>query len=579
MTAWVDALWARFRRGGTATLLSALLTTAAAAQTPAFDGQTSIPAPPPVEYEAADPGAFAPASFSSSEGASNVELERRLRELELRYAEQSMRFASLADEKKADVKADASQGTVVGSDTKMSGNWKDGAYLETSDKAFKMKWRGRTQFDYSGYTDSDAYFTGLGGNQGQQAIDFRRLRLGTEGTFWDQFDFAVELDFINSFNTNGSTNAFAPNNNIKNAFDRQFYGVPAPTDVWVGAHELPLVNNIRVGNIKPCNGLEHSNSSRFLDFMERSLNQDVFVGRFNNGFQPGVLLWNYNEKQTMTWHTSIAKNSYNVFGYDSGSSGWDYAGRLTWLPVYDEASHGRYLVHVGCSVTERTCTDGQERLRARPSLRNGISQSWSNVVDTTIFYSTNETLLIPEIAAVYGPWHFQAEYFGQWNNNVRVQGPGGVPNPGPNLGTAFFQGYYVQASYFLTGEHREYEKKTAAFGRVVPYENFQFIRNRCGNILMGGAWQVLYRYELVDLNDPRLANVNAVSAGAVANVGGGTVTGHTIGLNHFINPNMKIQYNTWISDRSASAATPAVAGQIQTGGMAYGFGARLALDF
>ena len=108
------------------------------------------------------------------------------------------------------------------------------------------------------------------------------MRLGAEGVIYDQFDFAVELDFMNSFNTNGSTNAFAPNNNLKNAFDRQFFGIPAPTDVWIGMHEIPFIGNMRIGNVKAPNGLEHTTSSRFLDFMERSLNQDLFVGRFNN---------------------------------------------------------------------------------------------------------------------------------------------------------------------------------------------------------------------------------------------------------------------------------------------------------
>lgn len=509
---------------------------------------------------------------------SNAELEARLRALEADYEAQKMRYASLVAES-ADGKSgggDAPKGTVVGSDLKMSGGWKDGAHLETADKAFKMKWRGRTQFDTIAFGDSQDYFRGLGGNQGDATVDFRRLRLGAEGVFYEQFDFAVELDFINSFNTNGSTNALANNNNMKNAFDRQFFGVPAPTDVWVGIKEVPLFGYVRIGNIKPVNGLEHSNSSRFLDFMERSLNQDLFVGRFNNGFQPGALFIRGNEAQTATYAMSFAKNSYNVFAYDSG--GFDIASRLTWTPIYDEEAHGRYMVHVGCSVTERQCTDGQDRLRARGTLRNGISQSWSNVADTTIFFSSYETLIIPELAAVYGPWHFQAEYFGQWNQDVRIQGAGAAPNPGPSLGTAYFQGYYAQLSYFLTGEHREYERKAGAFGRVVPHENFYLLRGKHGPLRTRGAWQILYRYCLVDLNDPRLANVNAVGGGA-SGVGGGTVYDHTIGLNHFLNPNMKIQYNFVIADRTASAATPAIAGQTQTGGTSYGFGVRAALDF
>jgi phosphate-selective porin OprO/OprP len=514
-----------------------------------------------------------------------LEMEARLRELEARYEEQQARFASLAAEM-ADGKSDApkapAQGTVVGSDLKMNGVWKDGGILESSDKAFRVKWRGRTQFDTVTFTDPHQdFFQGLSGNQGETAVDFRRLRLGTEGILYDQYEFAVELDFMNSFNTNAANNNFQTNADLKNAFDRQYFGVPAPTDVYVGMFNVPVVGNMRVGNIKPANGLEHSNSSRFLDFMERSLNQDAFVGRFNNGFQPGVRFYDWNDEETATYQSTVTMNTYNVFAYDAG--GIDVANRLTWAPIYDKESHGRYLVHLGCSVTERRPTDGQDRIRARPSTRNGISQSWVNVADTTIFFTDNELLVIPEFSVVYGPWHFQTEYFAQWNSNIRyVTGPGPAASP-VNQGTGYFNGWYAQVSYFLTGEHREYESRNGCFGRVVPYENFYLVRRKgCPPIRTLGAWQVLYRYELLDLNDPALAGVNT-TAGAVQGVGGGTCVGHTIGLNHFLNPNMKLQYNVWIADRSASAASPvpgiAAGGLPQTGGATVGFGARWAFDF
>ncbi|MCE9603721.1 MAG: hypothetical protein K8U03_02335 [Planctomycetia bacterium] len=587
------------RRWFSAALLSIASCGAAA---PLAAQQPAIPQPPPVyettgEYAAVphptvspDTSAVLASNNVNTNANNNAALEYRLRELEERYAEQTMKFASLAEEVKAAEKKDAPKGSVVGSDLKMSGTWKDGAALETADKAFKMKWRGRTQFDVSGFSDSsNPYFQGLGGNQGDTAADFRRLRLGTEGTLYEQFDFAVELDFINSFNSNAAGNAQANNNGLKNAFDRQYFGIPAPTDVWIGMHEIPYIGNMRVGNIKPPNGLEHANSSRFLDFMERSLSQDAFTGRFNNGFEPGVLIYDWNEEQTMTWANSVTANSNNVFAYEAG--GPDLVSRVTWTPIYDEESHGRYLLHLGISATDRRTVDGQSRLRSRGSLRNGISQTWSNVADTAIFYSTTEQLLVPEIAAVYGPWHFQAEYFGQWNQNTRLQQatnpPGTAPgfvNPGANLGTSYFNGYYGQVSYFLTGEHREYERKAGAFGRVVPYENFHFIKSGQGrhcNILTRGAWQVLYRYNVLDLDAQQLHT-------AATPNGGGTVVDHTIGLNHFINPNMKIQYNLLYSDRTLfntggpgqnpNAPVPTnLPGQI--GGSAFGAGVRFAIDF
>ena len=49
------------------------------------------------------------------------------------------------------------------------------------------------------------------------------------------------------------------------------------------------------------------------------------------------------------------------------------------------------------------------------------------------------------MGAVNGSWSLQAEWTG--TNIVQIKGP-----------RVFLQGFYVSASYFLTGEHREYAK-------------------------------------------------------------------------------------------------------------------------
>ena len=80
--------------------------------------------------------------------------------------------------------------------------------------------------------------------------------------------------------------------------------------------------------------------------------------------------------------------------------------------------------------------------------------------------------------------------------------------------------------------------------------------------------QVGYRLNYLDLNQK--------------GVSGGTILGHTFGLNWFFNPNSKIQFNFDIMERNARSTT-ANDGINSAGtgaqGFIYGFGTRFAADY
>lgn len=127
----------------------------------------------------------------------------------------------------------------------------------------------------------------------------------------------------------------------------------------------------------------------------------------------------------------------------------------------------------------------------------------------------------------------------------------------------FSQTAYIQAMYFLTGESRPYGK-TAVHGsgaaptRVVPYRNYFWVPGSgSGNPFSAGAWQVGLRYSYADLSN------NGIN--------GGIVNELTFGLNWFLNPNMKIQWNYDIGHRELAGGS--------SDGNFYGFGMRLAFDF
>jgi phosphate-selective porin OprO/OprP len=162
-------------------------------------------------------------------------------------------------------------------------------------------------------------------------------------------------------------------------------------------------------------------------------------------------------------------------------------------------------------------------------------------------------MLGAELSLVAGPLQVQSEYIASSVLNSRNTA-GTV-----NYGTCFSSGYYVMASYFLTGEHREYEKKRGSFGRVVPYRNSMLFPRDCSERGFG-AWQILARFSSLDLNDNGL--------------NGGMINDWTIGINWFLNPSMKVQVNYDYMDRN-SLGSPTSPGE----GTIHGFGMRLAHDF
>ena len=93
-----------------------------------------------------------------------------------------------------------------------------------------------------------------------------------------------------------------------------------------------------------------------------------------------------------------------------------------------------------------------------------------------------------------------------------------------------FSGYYSQVSYFLTGEHRTWNRKTGTLGRIKPLENFFIVQDCDGACQRGwGAWEIAARYSYVDLTDNDII--------------GGEGESFTFGLNWYWNAYARMQFN------------------------------------
>lgn len=427
----------------------------------------------------------------------------------------------------------------VGTDTSLHAIWKNGVEIQNEHKDFRLHVGGRTQFDSSWFqTDPGFQSDPAIVNPVRDGVDFRRARLRMDGTMYEVIDWAVEYDFMNSVMTVPSTTA-APN----------VTGLPAPTDLWFAYKEVPLVGNIKVGNHKEPIGFEHLVSSRFLPFMERSFNQDAFYGAFNNGFSPGISIYDTYGDEVGVWALGIFKPSNNIFAADNIPGDSSVTGRITSLLWYED--EGAHLLHFGFSARHATLGNSTTRYRTRGPERSGLSASWPQFADSRNFKGDGQDTVNFELVSNMGSFTLQSEYLMNYVENGRTTT--GIP-----AGTVFYHGGYVELLYFLTGEHREYSRKTGAFERVTPLQNAFLVRTDCGPCCGRGAWQAGFRYNYLDLNDQ--------------GIDGGILNDYTWGLNWFLNPNMKIQWNYSLTHRQSPTAAA-------FDGWNQGFGMRLAHDF
>ncbi len=428
----------------------------------------------------------------------------------------------------------------------MEAKWNNGLELSTKDKQFRTHIGGRYQFDTAWFGAPNNVNNTLNVPYGD-GVDFRRARLRMDGTLYEVHEYAIEFDFVNSVRVRNQPG-------VTGFFDET---VTAPTDLWWQIKKVPVVGNIKIGNQKEQIGFEHIVSSRFQPFMERSFNQDAFYGGLYNGFQPGISIFdNYGPNQNGVWSMGLFKPTNNIFSTATGDGDYAVNARLTNLLWYED--DGRQLVHIGISGRQASAV-GQagipgrtQAFRTRDAIRSGLSAGWPVPAGITLF-GDDVQWANAEFVGVMGPLTWQSEYLVSGLQDARLN----INDPGQ---TVTYHGGYAQVGYFLTGENDHYNKQSGAFERVTPYSNF-FKPNRCGGISGCGAWQVMFRYNYLDLNDQAL--------------NGGILSAYTTGLNWFWNPNMKMQFNCNITDRNVSQVT----GRETGSGNVYSYGSRIAMDF
>jgi phosphate-selective porin OprO/OprP len=383
------------------------------------------------------------------------------------------------------------------------------------------------------------------GQEIQNGADFRRARLAARAALGNNMNAFMQFDFA-------------------------FPGRPTFTDLWVEWTDLPVLGTVRVGQWKQPFSLEVVSSFRYTTFMERS----SLFQTFTPFRHIGIGAYDHADDLMSTWAASYLRTGQDQFGDSLSTRGGNgFTGRITRLAWYDEEA-GRSYLHLGADYYLNVPPNHAIAFRSIPEIfvgqnRNDAANSGSAgfavplVFDGTPFFVNTGNLLNVdhvhtfdlEALWVHGPLSVQAEAMAALVDRTTQS-------------TGLLHGEYVQVGWFLTGEHRPYDRVAGAIDRVRPFEDFFLVNTDRGLERGKGAWEVAVRYSHLDLDD--------------ANISGGVMDNVTFGVNWYTNAYCKVVFNYIHSWRQSPTSPPSPAGNgplVAVASEANAFGIRTQMDF
>jgi phosphate-selective porin OprO/OprP len=372
------------------------------------------------------------------------------------------------------------------------GGWDRNFFLQCADKSFVLRFTGQMQLDYRNFLqqpdDIDI-----------DAFQVRRARFGVEAIVGKYYEFRLLPEW-------GQGRVF-----IQDAFMNIHY--------W---DEF----QIQAGKFKEPFSLEQLIQDRFVPFVERSLIDQVVPARDVGIMFHGQKLFD----DRLEWQLGVFNGETNNGDLDTNDYK-DIAGRIAVRP----------FGHEGCWPILRgwqfgiAGTTGIETEPILPNtLRTPASVRWFQFNPAVRADGLRERWC-PEVSYFYGPFGMIAQYF-HMDQEMRAS----VAAPGDQIVNVGFNGYFVMATYLLTGETR-----TTYSQAVEPLQPFDPVKH-CGGL---GAWELVGRVSRLHVGDEvfmpgpnRLADPARFSNGA---------TEATLGFNWYLNRWVRMQFNwehAWFDD-------------------------------
>jgi len=367
--------------------------------------------------------------------------------------------------------------------------------------------------------------------------------------FW--FDIRSQVDAAAFFGANKDYDAIGNGVGVRRA---RFAVKGQINEKWYGEFDMDLANglvelkdalvrytgvpnlDLQVGNFKENFSIQRNTTSRYLQFIERPMVCSALAPSRHLGFNAKYAkdwLWLsggvfFQEVAGSEEWTNVADNNKD-YGRNSGHS---YTGKVVIRPLYKMDDASLHLGFAGSYRTALTSTAPSDWGAYRASARNSTSINRKKYLDTDNLRGYDHNFLWTiEVAGHYKGLRYETAY---------IQDVVSFENTAVDPATKHFQGWYAQAGYLLFGGKQRYDQSGAKYTRVERGRSW-------GDIELCG------RYEFCDLND--------------GNVYGGSAQAFTLGLNWYVNNNVKFmlnyQYND--NDRYANGKNKLYVGHDATG--------------
>ncbi len=343
------------------------------------------------------------------------------------------------------------------------------------------------------------------------------------------FDIRTQADGAVFFGENKDYDAIGNGTSIR----RARFAVKGQIDQnWYGEFDMDLANGLvelkdaivrytgvpklelQVGNFKENFSIQRNTTSRYLQFMERpmvcsALTPSRHLGinaKYANGFLWASLGAFTTEIAGNEEWTNIADNNKD-FGRNSGYS---LTGKLVFRPLYKAENASLHIGFAGSYRTPLASVATGEYGFYRASARNSTSINRKKYLDTNTLPGYDHNLLwTAELAGHWKGLRYEAAYIGDNVFFKDAKDPASVT-------TNKFGGWYVQAGYLLFGGTQRYDANGGKYTKIKPGTK-------------AGDLELCARYENIDLND--------------GDVYGGAAEAYAVGLNWWVNNNVKIQLN------------------------------------
>jgi phosphate-selective porin OprO/OprP len=326
--------------------------------------------------------------------------------------------------------------------------WDAGLHLRGPGDSFRIKIGGDAQNDTAGFADVDSAQAEIGAPVAAD-VQWRRARVYAAGAVRKHLEFELRYDFASS-------------------------NPPRLQDAYFDLVKLPVpALEFRAGRFKAPLGLDGYTGADDTVFLERSLLSTTFLPSRNTGF----LLHGHSTPLRIRWSVGALQPEADDLSLKNNDN-LGYSARFS--AAFQPDAQRKTLLHLGLDFWHRSVEDTLQ-LATRPE-----SHIAPNFVDTGEIASRHLDIGNLEAGIQRGPLTLQGELALATVSTT-------------SQGDLHFRAFYLQGSYFLTGETRPYRAERAVFSRPKPTRG---LRGGGGGF---GALELGFRFSHVDLDDGPVA--------------------------------------------------------------------------